>query len=167
VLLAPLSAAAEGASQETLFGCRKIEAAAERLACYDRVVDLTRRDIEPAAPEGAPWASSLAQAPEDDADRTLRERLFGRSAGENAAALRRTFGVEAPTRIESKAAAVARTADRRVEVTLENGQVWQQEEMRPFSLRAGDPVEIDTGALGAYYLRRNGKGREIRVRRVR
>jgi hypothetical protein len=63
--------------------------------------------------------------------------------------------------------AAVRGGDRLLQVTLQNAQVWRQEDYGSFSVRAGDTVEIKAGALGAYYLRREGQGRSIRVKRVR
>ncbi len=165
-LLIPLSAAAHAADDETLLSCRKIEAADARLACYDRVVDRAREEITPEAPAEAPRASS-SEEPADDPDTTLRERLFGRPAEESAQALRRTYGAEPPREISSKATAVSQTGSRLLEVTLENGQVWRQEDYGDFIVKAGDAIEIKAGALGSYYLQRNGKGRTIRVQRIR
>jgi hypothetical protein len=77
-----------------------------------------------------------------------------------------SFGSEAPEELASKITAAQLTADRRYVISLENGQVWRQEEAVSFRIRAGDTAEIKAGALGAYYLRRNGKGRAVRVTRV-
>jgi hypothetical protein len=172
VLLIPLSVAAPATGEESLLTCRKIDAADERLACYDRVVDRTREALTAEAPVPTPRPSSSGSSPAtalggEDADAALRERLFGRPAGESEETLRRTYGVDAPGGITSKAAAVSRTADRRLELTLENGQVWRQAEGSFFSVRVGDSIAIESGALGAYYLRCNGKGRTVRVKRVR
>jgi hypothetical protein len=171
-LLLPLSVAGLASADETLLACRKVEAADARLACYDRVVDRAREEITPEAPAEEPRAPSSA-APSsakpkvDDADATLRERLFGRPAEESAQALRRTYGAEPPKQISSTAAAVSRTGARLFEVTLENGQVWRQEDYGDFILKPGDAIEIEAGALGSYHLQRNGKGRTVRVQRVR
>ena len=75
-------------------------------------------------------------------------------------------GARAPRSISSKAAAVGRTAERLVEVTLENGQVWRQKDTVSFNVRVGDAIEIEAGAFGAYYMKRAGQGRMIRVQRV-
>jgi len=166
LLLVPLSAAAHAADDETLLYCRKIDAANERVACYDRVVDRTRETITPEAPAAAPRAAA-SEAPSADPDATLREQLFGRSAVESAKALRKTYGAEAPGQISSRAGEVRRTPQRLLELTLENGQVWRQEDYGSFPVRPGDVIDIKAGALGSYYLQRNKRGRTIRVARVR
>ncbi len=164
-LLVPLSVAVQASAEDTLLGCRKLDAAEARLACYDRVVDRAREDITPGAPEAAPRASSLEPTTADE--QSLRERLFGRPPAESARALRKSYGVEAPQEIASKVAAAERGGDRMLQITLENGQIWRQVEYTSFALRTGDSVEIEAGLAGSYYLRRNAKGRSIRVKRVR
>ncbi len=164
-LLVPLSVAAGAAAEDTLLGCRKVDAPEQRLACYDRVVDRARLEITPGAPEGEPRASSSEPTEQDD--QSLRERLFGRPPAESARALHKTYGVEAPQEIASNVTAAELGADRQLVITLENGQVWRQAEYTFFPLHAGDSVGIKAGLAGSYHLRRNGRGRTIRVKRIR
>lgn len=172
-LLVSLSATPSAAEEETLLGCRAIEGSGKRLACYDRVVDRVNREIAPGAPATEPRVSSSeapsADAPSSEApeDRTLRERLFGRSASESANALRRTYGIETPDEIAAQVTDAKRMGDKTYQVSLDNGQVWRQVEVVHFVLKAGDRVEIEAGLAGSFYLRRNGAGRTIRVKRVR
>jgi hypothetical protein len=168
-LLVPLSVAGAAVAEESLLGCRRIDAAAERLACYDRVVDRARDELAPEAPPPEPQVSSVPapRAEEAPEDRTLRERLFGRSESEGAQALRKTYGLDTPNEISASVSAAKLGGDRLLLITLANGQVWKQAETVSFSLHAGDTVEIEAGLAGAYYLRRNGKGRSIRVKRIR
>ncbi|TVR55140.1 MAG: hypothetical protein EA425_00870 [Puniceicoccaceae bacterium] len=50
---------------------------------------------------------------------------------------------------------------------LENGQVWRQAEPGVFYLPRTDPViRIEKGMLGAYFLRVDGQGTRVRVRRI-
>lgn len=161
-LLIPFSAAGE--SEETLLGCRATESDEERLACYDRVVDRARESITPGALSGAPRASSSVLP--EAADAGLQEGLFGRPPAESAEAFRKSYGVKAAGEISSVVSAVQRGGDRLLQITLENEQVWRQADLESFSVQAGDSIEIKAGALGAYYLRRVGQGRTIRVKRV-
>ncbi len=54
-------------------------------------------------------------------------------------------------------------------VVLENGHLWrQQDSSRVLAPRGGpDSVVIERGALGAFFMRLEGRGRAIRVERVR
>lgn len=50
-------------------------------------------------------------------------------------------------------------------ITLENGQVWRQVEGR-LKIKTGDTVSIEKTAAGGFFLKLNGEGRRVRVRRV-
>jgi hypothetical protein len=168
-LLLPLSAAADAPSEETLLGCRRIEAAEQRLACYDRVVDRVSGTLAPEAASTEPQAaSSPAPASEAPADeRPLRERLFGRSKSESERTLRKSYGLEeTPGEISAAVTEARRGPDKLWTIALDNGQTWRQTEAVTFSFRVGDSVEIEAGLAGSYYLRRNGAGRTIRVKRI-
>jgi hypothetical protein len=161
-LLLPLSAASAVAAEETLVGCRAIAEGGARLACYDRVVD---RVVAEEA-QAAPVKPSVAPPNEAAEGERQRERMFGRSPAAKVRTLERSYGIETPDRLTARVAGVTRSADRLVVITLENGQVWRQSESGSFVIGVGDSAEIEAGALGAYYLRRDGKGRAIRVKRV-
>jgi hypothetical protein len=163
-LLLPLAAAAE--SGETLLGCRQITDATARLACYDRVVDRAANAVEPEAPEMPPRVSAL-QPNSPQAEQSLRERLFGRSAEARDRALRDAYGVSTASEIVAFATAVERGRDERLVVTLDNGQVWRQMESRVFLIRVGQQVRVREGALGAFYMNPVDGGRAARVQRTR
>ena len=58
--------------------------------------------------------------------------------------------------------------DGRTHFALENGQVWRQTEPGVFSVRLTNPiVVIEKGLMGAFYLRVEGYGSRIRVKRVK
>lgn len=179
VLVLLLSAAAS--AEETLLGCRAIESDAERLACYDRTLDRLSEGQAPEQPSAvarapasagaaptasAPAASAAQPAAAEPGEVGLRDRLFGRSATSTEEALRDAYGVEKVDSLSEEVASVRRTADRKLEVTLANGQVWRQTDGEKTSIRAGDTIVIQAGAFGAYYLRREGQGRSVRVKRI-
>lgn len=190
-LLIPLSAAAE--APESLLLCREIAGDAERLACYDRVVDRARAQLEPEAAQAAsgpateprrtdpqtaasaggseapsaPAAAVAATAVRaEERSRSLGERWFGRSDSEDDRALRDLYGVSEVEELEAEVAAISKMPDRALEITLVNGQRWRQKEAVTFPLRVGDRVEIEKGALGAYYMRRESGGPRIAVKRT-
>lgn len=155
-------------AEETLLQCRKIAGDGDRLACYDRVID--RLDGASTRPEQAPGGSTQAAASEPSGDSPQAQKrsdgLFGRSAATSERALRETLGVERATSQPGVVAAVRRLPDRHLEITLESGQVWRQADSERVHVRAGDSVEIEAGALGAYYLRSSSGGRSVRVKRL-
>lgn len=52
------------------------------------------------------------------------------------------------------------------EVSLNNGQKWQQKDTVYLKLTSGDEVILEEGALGAFYLKKLTSNRRIRVRRI-
>ena len=53
-----------------------------------------------------------------------------------------------------------------VVVTLDNGQIWVQLEPSNFPVKAGDPIEIDVGALGSYVLWQPANRHATKVTRI-
>lgn len=140
-----------------LFDCRKIEGAAARLDCFDR---------ETAAVETAANASDLVIADRgqvDDAERSLfglrlpKLGLFGggKSQEEERASLETTL----------QSASVA--SGGKWLLVLEDGARWLQTDSTPVlgSPGAGDPVIIETAALGSYTAKIGSK-RAFRVKRI-
>lgn len=163
-LLVPLSAAA----QDTLLGCREIEDAAERVACYDRVVDrISGRNASGAPENGAPRTPSSGTPA--DGGGAPQDELFGRSRVESERTLRQTFGIQAPPAgIAVKVAALARAPDRTLVITLDNGQVWRQTVPMPYRLREGLEVRLYPSRWGDTYRLTNDQLRGyIQVERVR
>jgi hypothetical protein len=165
--LAPLSAVA--GSDENLRSCRAIALDAERLACYDRVADRLLRSLAASPEGGSPKPPALAAGAPKGSAADSPERpvvAFGRSDTSSARDLRDALGVEEAREIRSDVASVSVTADRKRVIGLANGQTWLQKDTAPISLRVGDLVVVQKGALGAYYLRRASGGRMIAVRLV-
>tara|TARA_B110000091_G_scaffold192868_1_gene217558 strand:+ start:520 stop:1062 length:543 start_codon:yes stop_codon:yes gene_type:complete len=52
------------------------------------------------------------------------------------------------------------------QVSLNNGQQWQQKDSLYLNLSRGDEVVLQEGALGAFYLKKLTSNRRIRVRRI-
>lgn len=161
ILLLPLSAAAQ--APDTLLGCRALRGDAQRLACYDRLVDAAQAPAVEQAPAGVQAAVPQSAEPPP----SLGERQFGRSTAGGDRDLRKLYGVEDIASLVAEVASIEHAADRTLEITLVNGQVWRQKGAAPISLHVGDRVRIDRGALGAYYLRRESGGRTISVKRTK
>jgi hypothetical protein len=69
--------------------------------------------------------------------------------------------------VRAKVVAIARPPTGKFVVTLDNGQVWSQEELIDFPLEAGDEVTIRSGLLGALWLGAGHRNQETRVARAR
>jgi hypothetical protein len=83
----------------------------------------------------------------------------------------RAAGISAPSPKDLDLSAVVRTVEQaaygKFVVTLDNGQVWAQQEELDFPLAAGDRITIRRGMLGALYFAKTGQNLTTRVRRVR
>lgn len=176
------TAALAGADSEgdALEGCRGIADDARRLECYDgiplqeaapqpsAVAETTPVPAPPAVPDTPP-APRVPPAPDAVPEEgNVVQRGLGR--------LRDLFGrdetpVEKPPELQSidaEVVEVVRLARGNHRLTLEDGQVWSEIEVKPRArYRVGDTVEIARGVLGSYNLSNERTGHRIKVRRVR
>jgi hypothetical protein len=170
------------AEAQDLKSCSTIDDDAARLACYDR---LAGRSNEAATAGSTPVAASAperAVAPSAPAAATAAAAPVTAAAAAAAATAEQDFGLtpaakkarepEAaeparPESIERTIAAVARDGQDRFVVTLDDGQVWAQNEPKAgVHPRKGESVTISRAALGSYVLRSQRFG-SIRVRRLK
>lgn len=66
-----------------------------------------------------------------------------------------------------KVVAIANRGFGKFVVTLDNGQVWAQQEVPDFPLRVGDAVTIRRGVLGAVWMASSSGHNQTRVQRIR
>lgn len=172
--IAILSAGAASAAQvrqtlEQLDACSAETDAARRLACYDAAGPRIRAALSKATEEdqftlfGLFSSSDMAGTNE-----ATRPEDFGRSASEMSQVVQQEGGVI--TEISVAVSDYATNANGNGVFVLENGQVWRAEEARAIQLPrnlANVKVNIRKGAMGAYYLRREGQNKSVRVTRVR
>jgi hypothetical protein len=152
---------------QDLKSCTTIDDDAARLACYDRLAGRTMSmTATPApAPESAP-ASAAVPATAAAAAATA-EKDFGLTPAAKKALEPEAAGDAKPEAIERAIAAVARDGQDRFVVTLDDGQVWAQNEGKSGVYpRKGENVTISRAAMGGYVLRSERFG-SIRVRRVK
>jgi hypothetical protein len=145
--------------------CIGISSSADRLACYDKLAGRVSAPkaapvaAAPAAAAPAPVAS-VAAAPAPAAAPTAED--FGLSKVQKAASS------SSPPEIKSVTAKVAgfgHSPNRRTQITLDNGQVWEYEDDPDSLLSIGDPVTIKRAALGSFILLTPTK-HSHRVRRI-
>ena len=177
LLLGAASVAGAESERDALEACRIIADDARRLACYDGILlpetapqpsaiaETAAVPEPPAVPDPPPVAQAPASASEDG---NVVQRGLGR--------LRGLFGrdeppVEKPPELQSidaQVVEVVKLARGNHRLTLEDGQVWREIEVKPRArYRVGDNVEIARGALGSYNLSNERTGHRIKVRRVR
>ncbi len=74
----------------------------------------------------------------------------------------------APSQIPGKVAAVRFDPYRKVIVTLDSGQIWQQQDFNlDFPVQVGDEIHFKTGALGALWMLDAHNRIQTRVKRLK
>lgn len=159
----PVQADETGALEEdrlhdAIANCRLLTTAIARLDCYDAIA-LQKTELASASVTTENGAAS-ARAAQSGAphDRTAQdeEAEFGFE-----------FDVkDALQSVTSDITRVQKNAMGGLVLTLANGQVWQQNDGQTLFLDEGDSVTITRGALSAFYLTRDGKGRRYKFSRV-
>lgn len=162
-------------ADEELLACRDTQDPEKRVACYDRLVDSrypretpettdnaeTERQatsqprIEQARINAPAIEPEVTQAPTHEPDNDSEE-LFGKPSQP----------LTTRTEIESTVRKVAKSAHRKLVITLDNQQIWQQLDSGAMRLHAGDTVTIKSAMLNSYQLRKTSGGKSIRVRRI-
>jgi hypothetical protein len=155
--------------------CTAIGSNTERLACYDK---LFAHPEEKKMPEGEPKASqsnaasgapaATATAAAESAATQAKSGiddfgLDGRKPGEQHPA-----EPKGPDQIEARVTQVTTQPRGEAVLTLDNGQVWQQQEYDwHLAFESGDDVLIKRGLLKSYRLQQKGNNRSTPVTRIR
>ena len=151
------------ADTRDLTSCRVIKDSLNRVACYDAYVDSR---IRKASGEDMPSSMDSVRSDETQQDIVEVENLFGKSSVESKQFLEEKFSIKKIDQIVSKVDKVRRLAHKKVQVYLENGQVWRQLDNEPIRIRKGDEVVVRTAALGSFLLGKKSGGSKIRVKRT-
>lgn len=148
-----------------------------RLQCYDRgvaqfnAVDKAAGNDPRCSNEGSAAQAASSQRAATTATATTpggsnTTDQFGLSAGQ---VLRQRSGSNSRTasqRLTARIVTVSPQPSGHLVLRLDNGQVWEQTEDGPdLKLAADDPVTIDRGLLGAYWLSAHSRRLAIKVRR--
>ena len=159
---APSYAEATDVITEALLACADEPDDARRLRCFDAAAAGLRS--VPAAPTatvatpGAPTQAASPQASAPPASAVDRFGARGDIKGQE---------FEELSEITATVTAVSTKPHGELVITLDNGQVWA--EIAPGSkikVKTGDPVKIETGTLGSFFLIAPN-GRSSKVSRVR
>jgi hypothetical protein len=141
---------------------------ARRLACFDREAAQLGPQSPATATAAASGAAPATATPTATPEPLTAEQRFGfRGEVAREAIAEKKAAVPQLERLESTVTAVARRGSIDWIVTLENGQQWAQISTgTPYTIRVGDAVTINPGALGSFLLT-GPSGRATRVRRAR
>ncbi len=154
---------------ELLDACAAEQDSARRLACYDAAGPRVRAALNKATEEDQFTLFGLFSSSDmSGANEPTRPEDFGKSAAEMSQVVQQEGGVI--TEISVGVADYATNASGNGVFVLENGQVWRATEARAIQMPrnlSNVKVNIRKGAMGAYYLRREGQNKSVTVVRVR
>ncbi len=129
---------------EQLQQCRSVEGELQRLTCYDKI-DTATSTITP------PLHAKTAEVTQNPAADFGLERKK----------------VEQQTKALDNLSLELKSATTNnlglLIFTFTNGQVWRQATKEYFSVKGGGTFEVERGMLGAFYLKKVGSNRKIRV----
>lgn len=137
--------------QAALAACRALDAADDRLSCYDQLADWQPDEVPQLEKPAAQAAESAAIVPASATDAE-----FGRSADKP----------KAPNSITARVHDIQTRAYGSLVFELDNGQVWQQVDSKRTTIRKTDEVTIETALSGSFMMRKSSGGSSIRVRRI-
>lgn len=162
-------------ASEPLLACRAMEAAEQRLSCYDRTLDALypatttqpssvpqalpspvavesdKPAVKPILPVSKPLVKERAPVVSDPADDFGQPQPIARTQRE----------------VISTVQDFSRSSYKKLTITLKNQQVWQQLDTLRMNLHIGDEISIRTARLNSYKLSKSSGGRSIRVKRIR
>lgn len=175
-LLAAIAAGTATAQESAVETCRKTASDAERIACLEAALADAPEPSAPAAgsdaepdrhseprDRGQPERSSVAGPEPVDGIGAQQVRSRTQTSADLTASLETARG--------QRVAGYVEVPYRRLQVELENGQVWRQitgdtQRLR-VDLERNQTVDIEESRIGGYRLRLNEMGRTIRVERIR
>ncbi|SDZ86538.1 hypothetical protein SAMN05216562_0859 [Microbulbifer marinus] len=74
---------------------------------------------------------------------------------------------EAPDSIEATIAQIDKVAYGKLLITLDNGQVWRQNDSGRVNWKTGDSVTVERALFGSFLMKPTDGGRNLRVKRVK
>ena len=158
------------ADEEALTKCRQIEDIAERVACYDKVVDShLPKDSSDGLQTTRPTESKPITKPTESAHTNAvpdAQSLFGTTDAEAKRIVETTLSIEQISQIEAIVTDVQKSAAKKLTVILDNGQIWRQLDSQPLRLKSGETVIIRKASLGSFFMEKKSGSRSIRVKRV-
>ena len=161
--------------------CRGIQSLAQRLQCYDRVVDglpevnvtstVSSPASKPAPAVARPAESSnptrQASSP-TPAEKVKPEELFGKSDVEVKEVVARKLEIETVDQISSKVTRIQISPSKEYVVYLENGQVWRQkDDAGKWRIKVGETAIISKAALGSFLMKSDARKKSVRAERLR
>lgn len=180
-LLLPLTAvvqAQQGTIAEAMEQCSSEKSSLKRLVCFDRLAKSIRQysGVEQSVTTALPPISSPRQPRLSQPNVAAPSAVPNRPAAEVAAPLptgEQAFGLEHKqdtdamiSKLYASVTKVDKSARGMSIITIDNGQVWRQNDGSALKIKQGDTVYIERGLLGAFYLGKDGLNRRMKVKRA-
>ncbi len=147
--------------ESSLKACADIDAATERLACYDKLAKAFKKPELTVATQAQEVAKPAATAAPVVVSQEQKEAEFGDHH------LKKDKKPNELERVQFTIAKISYSGKKKLKLTFENGQRWNQSDTETLRLKVGDKVELFKGAWSAVYLKKVGFNRKIRVKRVK
>jgi hypothetical protein len=167
--------------------CRGIQSLAQRLQCYDRLVDKlpeieVTSTVAPAASDAnqktqpvVPSARPAVQQPSKPVapvavapEQVKPEELFGKSDSELKEVVERKLEIASVDEISSKVVRIQISSSKEYVVYLENGQVWRQkDDAGKWRIKVGETATISKAALGSFLMKSDARKRSVRAERLK
>lgn len=153
-------------AEEALTKCRHIEEIAERVVCYDKIVDSRLSTVTSDMDSGdRVEATTVPETTVSDAVPDAQS-LFGTNDAEAKRIVETLLAIEQIDEIQAIVTDVRKSATRKLTVTLDNGQIWRQLDSQRLRLKSGEAVIVRKASLGSYLLEKRSGSRSIRVKRA-
>lgn len=150
--LLALAFGSQASINDKLAQCAQLSDNGLRLACFDALAKQAKADPAMAAAS----------------NESLRRPAVVAKTEDKAASFGMEQKVQRETQLEQLTAIVTKVDKNpygKLVIVLDNGQIWKQSDSNYLSLKNGDKVVLDKGALGSIYLSTEGSNRNIRVSR--
>lgn len=167
------TAQADESIQDAMRKCGSVQNSLKRLVCYDDIVNNLERysglddlmnipaPLPPSAAAGTTPSAPVAtqQAPKAQQEQSTTDR-FGFE--------HKRANVDTEERIFAKVTKVKKGPYDKVSISLDNGQVWKEtDSMARLKVKVDDEIYIEKGALGAFFLGKEGLNKRLKVKRVK
>ena len=178
-LLLPLTAtvtAQQSSVAEAIENCSSEKSSLTRLVCFDRLAKSMRQysgleqsvttSLPPIA-SSRPQPQSQSRVPVPTATPNRQAAVAAAPSGEEAFGLEHRQDTDAMiSKLYASVSKVAKSVRGMSIITIDNGQVWRQNDGSALKIKAGDTVYIERGLLGAFYLGKDGLNRRMKVKRA-
>ena len=176
LLLTPAAFASSVDLKTQLQSCQQIADEEQRLSCFDQIVmQLNNSSVAVLAPQSPEDVTASMPTRVTETAATQSEVTTSAVSATTVATTRSVneeFGLKKPDPVDElqEIISIVRSTklDKRKKllITLENGQQWQQLDQAYIKIKTGDRCTVKRGAIGSFLLAVDGITKTIRVRRV-